>query len=71
MYIVVFNIENIRSHLGGGCEIEWIFYFKDTKVNIDSYSEYVQHKLGTDVTASELHMDQIRFFSLHNKIKYQ
>ena len=41
MYIVVFNIENIRIHLGGGCDIEWIFYFKDTKVNIDSYSEYV------------------------------
>ena len=30
----------------------------------------MQQYLGTDVTTEELHMDQIRFFSLHNQIKY-
>ena len=30
----------------------------------------MQHKSGTDVTSSEMHMDPIRFFSLHNQTKY-
>ena len=29
IYIVLFNIENLLSHLRGGCEIEWMFYFEN------------------------------------------